>query len=216
MTDNPLLDLYRAAEQHLKVCEKFPAEFSRNRYFRQPMFSGCLWCRDYREDDPRLQYAFAVPDDRALDAIKAISPRGVVEIGAGRGYWAGLLAERGVDVVAYDKNPPGQDNFWFKDATAFFDVQKGTPQSINKALSRRTLLLCWPYMDSMAVEAAQEYRYRGGQTLVYIGEGHGGCTADDAFFKELSLFWTLADEIPIPQWDGLHDELQVYTRPTTN
>ena len=52
------------------------------------------------------RYGFAVPTDAALDAIVACSPRGVLELGAGAGQWAALLARRGVDVVAYDVAPP--------------------------------------------------------------------------------------------------------------
>ena len=52
------------------------------------------------------RYGFAVPTDDALDAIVACSPRGVLELGAGTGHWAALLARRGVDVIAYDVAPP--------------------------------------------------------------------------------------------------------------
>ena len=48
-----------------------------------------------------LQHAFAhaVPSAEALDAVAALDTP-VVEIGAGTGYWAALLEQRGVDVVA--------------------------------------------------------------------------------------------------------------------
>lgn len=36
------------------------------------------------------EYAWAIPSPEALLAIKAASPKGVVEIGAGTGYWAML------------------------------------------------------------------------------------------------------------------------------
>lgn len=51
------------------------------------------------------RYGFAVPSDEALTAIERCSPRGVVELGAGTGYWAFLLQQRGVDVVAFDVEP---------------------------------------------------------------------------------------------------------------
>jgi hypothetical protein len=38
-------------------------------------------------------YAFALPTDEALGAIAAVSPDGVVELGAGPGFWARLLAD---------------------------------------------------------------------------------------------------------------------------
>jgi hypothetical protein len=38
-------------------------------------------------------YAFALPTDGALGAIAAVSPDGVVELGAGPGFWARMLAD---------------------------------------------------------------------------------------------------------------------------
>jgi hypothetical protein len=64
---------------------------------------------DLADDDVRMEYvaryAFGVPTEEALAAIAAVSPRGVVEIGAGSGYWAALLRDRGVRVEAYDIAP---------------------------------------------------------------------------------------------------------------
>ena len=51
------------------------------------------------------KYGFAVPTNEALDAVGRCSPSGVVEVGAGTGYWAHLLQQRGVDVAAFDIEP---------------------------------------------------------------------------------------------------------------
>jgi hypothetical protein len=51
-------------------------------------------------------YTLSVPTEPALGAIAEASPHGVVEVGAGTGYWARLLHDCGVDVVAYDLAPP--------------------------------------------------------------------------------------------------------------
>ncbi|GJP35479.1 hypothetical protein CLOM_g19996 [Closterium sp. NIES-68] len=54
----------------------------------------------------RRIYAWAVPTEAALAAIKsAAGEEGIVEVGAGTGYWAALLRRRGVDVAAYDWTP---------------------------------------------------------------------------------------------------------------
>ena len=60
------------------------------------------------DEDNRLQirdhlsrkYAFGVPGNDALDCLARYGP--LVEIGAGTGYWARCLRERGVDIFAYD------------------------------------------------------------------------------------------------------------------
>ena len=64
---NPLLDLHRRAQGRAGAREQAIA-----------------------------RYGFAVPNDEALDLIVAWSPEGVVELGAGVGYLARLLADRGM------------------------------------------------------------------------------------------------------------------------
>ena len=50
------------------------------------------------------EYAYAVPNEAALDALRDLGP--VVEAGAGTGYWAWALRKRGGDVRAFDSAPP--------------------------------------------------------------------------------------------------------------
>ena len=54
----------------------------------------------------RRVYSWGVPSDAALETIaRFAAAAGVVEVGAGTGYWAAALATRGVDVRAYDAAP---------------------------------------------------------------------------------------------------------------
>jgi hypothetical protein len=87
------------------------------------------------------RYAWAIPNDRALDALAALSP--IVEIGAGTGYWAALLASRGADVVAYDIDLPGPGNHWHQESYLYFPVQVGGVEMAAKHPDR-TLFICWP------------------------------------------------------------------------
>ncbi|MBZ9715322.1 class I SAM-dependent methyltransferase [Deinococcus multiflagellatus] len=143
-------------------------------------------------------YSWAVPDDAALITIAAQGP--VVEIGAGNGYWASLLRQRGVTVHAYDRAP------WVNLHTEVLVGEARRAADHPEA----TLLLCWPpYVLPMAAQALAAYQ---GDTVVYIGEGQGGCTADDAFHAQLAAQWRLVVEQEIPRWDGWHDHLWVYQR----
>jgi hypothetical protein len=47
------------------------------------------------------KYAWAIPNERALHILTSFSP--LIEIGAGKGYWAALLRLVEVDILAYDK-----------------------------------------------------------------------------------------------------------------
>ena len=55
-------------------------------------------------------------------------------------------------------------------------------------------------------------KYFKGKYVIYIGEGYGGCTADDLFHSELKNKYNLINEIYIPQWDGIHDSLYIYEK----
>lgn len=46
------------------------------------------------------RFSWAIPDERAIRILHHFSP--VVEIGAGDGYWAGLVEAAGGDVLAFD------------------------------------------------------------------------------------------------------------------
>jgi hypothetical protein len=155
------------------------------------------------------RYAFGVPNRAALEAIARYAP--IVELGAGTGYWAYLLRNRGVDILAYDLAPPGlaQNAYKFEPRT-WTEVRLGGVDVLAEQHADRALLLCWPgYRDTFADEALAAYR---GHVLIYVGEGPGGHTANDAFFGQLQRDWTPVAQIAIPQWSGAHDSLSIYDR----
>lgn len=163
-------------------------------------------------------YGFSIPTDKALDLLAERSP--LIEIGAGLGFWAAMLADRGADIICFDNKPPrpGCDpdadatNFWWPDAETHVEVKRGTERMLHR-YGDRTLLLSWPpYGSRMAVRALKRYRMAGGQTVAYIGEGPGGCCADDAFFAALAASWREVAEAELPQWDGIRDALWIYER----
>lgn len=144
------------------------------------------------------RYAFAIPSDEALDLIAPYSP--IVEIGAGTGYWAHLLRQRGAVVRAYDVRPRRR---------SFAPVLRGRARKA-KQFSDHALMLCWPPLnDPMAANALALYR---GSTVIYIGEDAGGCCATDAFFEALEVGWRQVADCPLPQWDGIHDTLSIWRR----
>lgn len=155
-------------------------------------------------------YGFAVPSRPALQAIIDNSPHGVLEIGAGTGYWASLLAKLEADVVAYDSYEGH-----YTDALrhgAHFPIRKGDGRQAvrDRAHDSRTLFMSWPDYDvSWPAEVLEAYE---GNTVVYVGESSGGCTGDDRFHQILSDHWTSVAEVAIPTWPGIHDGLEIFTR----
>lgn len=168
-------------------------------------------------------YAWAIPDPMTLQFIVEHAQGHIIELGAGTGYWAYQLSQFHIDVVAFDVHPPHASgkNYYHcpRDSQAgeltgevgksYFDVQTGTPEILTQHADR-TLFLCWPpYESSMATECLKHYQ---GNRLIYIGEGDGGCTADDEFHQMLENEWEeVASHRPI-QWEGIHDWVYVHER----
>jgi hypothetical protein len=154
------------------------------------------------------RYAFAVPTEPALATIARYAP--IVELGAGTGYWAYLLSQRGVDLVAYDRFPPDRaQNPNRLDPRLWTEVLAGD-ESVLDRYPNHSLLLCWPsWQDSFAAAALDVYR---GATLIYIGEAAGGHTADARFFDLLGRDWQPEESVELPHWPNTSDRLTVFTR----
>lgn len=131
--------------------------------------------------------------------VEQLGGRPVIEIGAGTGYWAWQLEQAGVDVAAYDPNPPGEDNKYCK-AGPYATVLQDDASAI-KHHQDRVLLMVWPpYGGEHARHALSVYE---GDLLLYAGESHGGCTAD----------WDKTSIAPgHVTWWGIHCELAAYRR----
>ncbi len=202
---NPALELYRA---------RYPEDIDNTEYPFTPYRYG-LSITDFTLRQHVINdYAFAVPNDQALAYIAMRGP--VVEIGAGLGYWAHLLARRfGCEVHAYDIAPVGErhNNYWKDTAQSWFKVEQGGVEKIGLHQDK-SLLLCWPPYDTvMAASALMAYQ---GENLFYVGEGSGGCTGDQRFHDMLESCWDLQQTIRIPQWWGIRDYLFHYVRRARN
>lgn len=148
------------------------------------------------------KYSWAIPDDAAIYTILKHSDS-LVEIGAGNGYWAYLLKQKGGIVHCYDQYPS---------IKTWHPVKYGTELNVLDHLNS-TLFLCWaPYNDSTATNTLKLYN---GDKLVVIGES-GGCTADDEFFEILEKDWEEIEFYTIPTWCGIRDNLSIYKRKNKN
>ena len=108
----------------------------------------------------RDKYAWAIPDNQALSILEEFSP--LIEIGSGKGFWAKLLQDRGVDIKPYDIRGMDSSSCWTK-------VNKGGPEAINgKDASGRSLFLCYPDEDeSIAISCLENF---SGQYVIHVGE----------------------------------------------
>lgn len=219
MVANPYLDFYNRRLGHEQICKE--ARRLRSSQLDRPSRHVTCKCVGISMiDQPTKKWSWAVPDDRALTAIAEHSPNGVVEIGAGAGYWAGLLRQMGVDVIAYDPAP--FDSVWHDGPHS--EVLLGDHTAVI-GHSDRTLLTIWPEYE--AAWSHQMVELFEGEKIIFVGEGYGGCTGDDEFHRLLGQCTCYEDEcecgstkspfreiatVGVPQWAGIHDYLFVYQR----
>lgn len=167
-------------------------------------------------------YAYAIPSPETIAWVREFCDgRPLLELGAGRGYWAGLLADAGVTVAAYDSEPPDTvDNMSFPQAAGQNDVwhpvgQSKDPAATIAAHPGHALLLCWPpgWGNSMAADALSSFAAQGGQRMIFVGQPRGGMNATDAFFDRLRDNWTLTSEDEqFVSWWNLSDMAQGWVR----
>ena len=183
-------------------------------------------------------------DDVLSTLLELAESRGIVEIGAGNGQWARALSDFYTEnsqnrvlaaagsnfdfVLAYDDmtelplspqvyhkhTQPASDYFYAK-------VQKS--QNVTNVLRQwscrgRVLLLVYPPPTPMALETIQAYVSMGPEndTVVYVGEGRGGSTANDDLFDYLEdNGWILLEVMKVQSQPGGkgYEKMYILRRP---
>jgi hypothetical protein len=165
-------------------------------------------------------YAYAIPSPETITwATRFCDGRQLVEVGAGRGYWARQLSIAGLAVEAYELEPPDKiANVSFPQSAGQIDVWY--PVTAVEGLhfegrADHVLFLCWPpgWGNTMASETLSSFESAGGNRLIYVGEPKGGKTGDDEFFDALAARWELESiDTNFVSWWNLDDVAQGWVR----
>jgi hypothetical protein len=159
----------------------------------------------YNRQELVNEFAWAVPTEEAIDEItEFLGGQVVIDIASGTGYWSYLLKQKGNIPIAVDIEP--REKPWFDTLSLNVTTLYRKLEVFNNA----ALMFCWPpYSEPMAYRVLKKYQ---GNKVIYIGEGHGGCTADDAFHELLDADYQEVKEVVIPQFNGLHDKMWFFER----
>ena len=158
------------------------------------------------------EFGFVLLSQAFIDDLvnKVIKGGRVLEIMSGPGLLARHLRDAGVDLMA-------TDNFWWYDNhkrmcwELFSYVERlDALKAIRKYGSKVDfVLMSWPEYDSpLAAMCVEEIRkVNPDLKLIYIGEGGGGCCANDEFFDMLSYSCV---DIHFDSWFGIQDYVSVF------
>ena len=143
-------------------------------------------------------FSWVVPTEEALNKIAEFSH--IVEIGAGRGYWAKLYSKLVQKVKCYDAFPPQHP---------YYPVAEGGPFVLRFFEEPWTLLICSPqYRSDMVLESL---RYYPGRNLIYIGDTKFSMNLPSVE-SVLKTEWKQLEEIDLPNWPNSDNKLLVYER----
>lgn len=127
---------------------------------------------------------------------KWIAGRSCLEVMAGKGWLAKALSDHGCDVVATDGRLSHKANV---EGAPFDVIHMEAVEAIQKFKDKDVLIMSWPpYGTHDATRTAEAWGTT--RPIVYIGEGHGGCTADDDFHEGFFL----EQEIDMPNLFCIH------------
>jgi hypothetical protein len=165
---------------------------------------------DERRRELASLFSWAIPTETALEVLAQHAP--LVECGAGTGYWLALLRSRGVDAIGCDHARPGRANAFHRGGSgAWASIERLKSAAAARRHPERALLLCWPPYDDDAASYDVLRAYRG-EVVIHIGERDEGATGSVRFHRELTLNWTVAEELELPHWPRLQDGITVYRR----
>ena len=181
--------------------------------------------------DLKRAWAWSVPSEAALDKLAALGP--LFEVGAGTGYWGGVLAARGVDVVCYDSSATwlaehneGETGDLCAVETGFVARVSGGPEAAGLPENQgKALVLMWPDFMGKGTFGLDAVRRYTGETLALVGEWADatlgvytdglqptGQSFSPAFQSYVQRTFEKVDDVALPAWPLYGDKLTVWKR----
>lgn len=170
-----------------------------------------LWEAGGFRDALVATYAYSIPSPGDVEwMVRRLQGRGVVEVGAGTGYWAWQLAQAGVDVVAYDDGRDGQFV-----GGPYYPVTRADAAEAAASHRDRALLMCWPPRHSDMAERTLD-AYRGDLVISASMQSPEIC-GSGRFWRTLRRQWSELGRCPEHvTFEGMECFLEAWSRPAGN
>lgn len=154
------------------------------------------------------EFGFAIPCAEAIEACAAYAP--LVEVGAGSGYWAKLIAHRAGPRAVVATDPVLSYQFQFKHGSYYLTWPLQAKTAVRR-FPDRNVLLVWPGLDATWPTQCLK-AMRVGRVLLSVDEGAGGCCGADSYFAVLGDCFEEITTIELPMFDGIHDRMTVWLK----
>lgn len=157
------------------------------------------------------KYAWAIPNDFAIETIAKYGP--LIEIGAGSGYWAFLVSQTKTEIIAYDDESLEKKEPKAQPKKKWFDVKIGNEQVILRHPAHN-LFLCYPPLADFYPLASKSLELFTGTFVIFVGEERGKNTADNRFFDVIEQDFELLELIKLQSIPGLQTNptLKIFRR----
>lgn len=150
------------------------------------------------------KYAWAIPTPEVVQFIRENYLKGgIYEIGAGSGYWARMITQQ------WEHN----DYYAFDDYSthAFSHRYYNVEEVPILHFEGESIFFCWPtYTQEWAFSQLQAHQPK---RVLYVGEGLGGCCAEDKFFDFLETNYIELEDLPkILSHKNIHDNFRIWEK----
>ena len=155
------------------------------------------------------EYGFAVLTDASIEWMaERLRGHSVLEVGAGNGYLAMRLRQQGVQMNATDISTLA-DNLYALGNNYHTDVEIMEAKRAIETFTPTALVWSWPVPETASGRALEAF---DGQSLIYIGEQHSGCTGGPLFKQILTERYRKPENFYIPSFPGIHDCIAAYEK----
>lgn len=183
------------------------------KYFKEDFSDISFHLQLLRNEYNKKYGFFLISEDFLSTSSLLLKNKRVLEVGAGSGFLSYCLQKNGIDITAIDLKVKNNNYGFEKNYTNI--IQANASDYLSKYNHYDTIIMSWPnYQTSFAHDVLS--KMKSGQRLIYIGEGYGGCTANDDFFDLLSSKVNIdAEQTKLLQknsysWPCIHDNIEVY------